>query len=61
MKYKIPCVWQSFGIVEIEADNLDEAIEKANNAPLPEAEYIEDSFEVDIEALEYYNDNGIKF
>lgn len=61
MKYKIPCVWQSFGIVEIEADNLDEAIEKAHDAPLPEAEYIEDSFEVDEEAIEYYNDNGIEF
>ena len=61
MKYKIPCVWQSFGLVEVDADNLDEAIKKAENAPLPESEYIEDSFEVDIEALEYYNDNGSKF
>ena len=59
--YKIPCVWQMYGIMHIKAKSLEDAIEKAEDAPLPDGDYVSDSFEVDIEALEYYNDNGIKF
>jgi hypothetical protein len=46
------------GLVEVEADNLDEAIDKAidkaaaDETPLP---YIDASFEVDEEEIELYN------
>jgi len=60
MKYRIPCVWQCYGVVEIEASSMEDAIEKAKDAPLPNGDYIDDSFEVDIESLEYHNENGIK-
>lgn len=46
--YKIPMVWQMYGYVEIEADSLDEAIQQAQDAPLPEnGSYVEGSFDVD--------------
>ena len=60
MKYKIPSVWQMYGVMEIQAENLDEAIEKAHDAALPDGDYLQDSFEVDEASLEYHNDNGIE-
>ena len=48
--YKIGVVWQMYGYVEVEAESLAEAIHEADFAPLPEnGEYIEGSFEVDVE------------
>ena len=37
--------------MEIYAENLDEAIQKAEEAMLPEGEYIDSSFEVNTELL----------
>ena len=46
--YKIPVVWSMIGYVEVEADSMSEAINKAVDAPLPvDGDYIEGSFEVD--------------
>ena len=48
--YKIPVVWQMMGTVEVQAESLDDAVEKVldTSVPLPEdGEYIEGSFEVD--------------
>ena len=28
-KYKIPCAWEMYGVMEVEADSLDAAIETA--------------------------------
>ena len=47
--FKIPVSWEMHGIVEIEADSLDEAIQvfddTSDNIPLPkESEYIDGSF-----------------
>lgn len=51
--YKIPVTWQSWGIMSIEADSLEDAKEKAlGDAPLPEANYVEDSIEIDEANLE---------
>ena len=48
--YKIGVVWQMYGHVEVEANSLAEAINEAQDAPLPDnGEYIEGSFEVDVE------------
>lgn len=48
--WKIPCVWQMYGYLKIEANTLEEAIEKAYDADqgLPDdGDYIDNSFEVD--------------
>ena len=46
--YRVPVVWQMYGYVEVEADNVSEAIHAAMAAPLPDdGSYIEGSFEVD--------------
>lgn len=57
MHYTIPCVWQNYGHMNIEADSLEEAIEKANgpDEELPRGEYVEGSFEVDRDVLLDWN------
>lgn len=46
--YKVPVVWQMYGYVEVQADSINEAVNKAYDAPLPDdGSYIEGSFEVD--------------
>jgi len=55
-EYKIPCVWQQYGFLTIEADDWDEAIEiaEAEDTPLPtESEYVMASFEVDHDMIEF--------
>ncbi len=50
MIYKIPVSWEVCGEVEIEADSLEEAIDKAwdDEIPLPtESHYIDASWQVD--------------
>ena len=46
--FRIPVEWASFGVVDIEADTLEEAIAKfdetINDISLPEADYIDGSF-----------------
>lgn len=54
--YKIPVVWQSWGIVEVEANSLEEAMDKAREGSLPRnGAYIDDSIEVDLEGISTYN------
>lgn len=54
--YKIPVVWQSWGIVEVKANSLEEAMDKARAGSLPRnGAYIDDSFEVDLEGVATYN------
>jgi hypothetical protein len=55
-EYKIPCSWQMYGTLNIEAEDWDEAIEKAEEGdfPLPtDGSYVEASFEVDYDIVEY--------
>ena len=56
-KYKIPCGWEMYGVMEVEADSLDAAIETARlHGELPtNADYVNSSFEVDMEVVESYN------
>jgi hypothetical protein len=50
MQYKIPVIWSMIGTQIVEADSLEEAIELAEDLPLPkDGDYIEGSFEVDQE------------
>lgn len=57
MKYKIPVSWEMCGIVEVEADSLDEAILEADDdcTPLPEGSYVDGSFRVDADFAAEYN------
>jgi hypothetical protein len=63
--FKIPVEWAMYGICEIEANNLDEAIEifnqKQDELPLPEGDYIDGSFkgnfdEEDMEVIKLINE-----
>lgn len=55
--YKIPVIYSVWGLVEVEAESLAEAIQTAEGGDLPDKpEYIEDSFEVDIEGIEIHNE-----
>lgn len=49
--YKIPVSWEMYGYITVQANTLEDAIEMAENFPLPDGSYIEDSFKIDIEAL----------
>lgn len=60
MKFKIPVNWIMSSYVNVEANSLDEAIEVAQYqwAELPvNGEYIDDSFDVNIQCAEEMNDN----
>ena len=52
--YKVPVVYTMYGYVEIEAESPEEAVKEVEDGggdmPLPmDGEYIEGSFEVDVE------------
>ncbi len=58
--YNIPCTWTVYGNMAIEAETLKDAIEYAHsNEPLPDGDYLPDSFKVDHGALHLYNDEDI--
>jgi len=48
-KFKLMCTWTLFQEVEVEATDLDEALDKAHNEmDLPsDGEYLSDSFQAD--------------
>ena len=57
--YRIPCNWTVAGTMEIQANSLGEAIELANEAPLPtDNDYIEGSFEINDQMIPYLNNEG---
>jgi len=57
--YEIPCVWEVYGTLEVEASSLEEAIELAEDTEqygLPETYgYIDGSFQVDRDIAEEIN------
>jgi uncharacterized protein YqgV (UPF0045/DUF77 family) len=56
--YKIPVSWSVMATMEIEADSLAEAIEKADEASLPtDPEYMDGSFEIIREVISCANQN----
>ena len=54
-EYTIPCSWQMYGYMKVEADSLKDAIKKADDMPLPDGDYVTDSFEVDEQMVEELN------
>lgn len=60
--FKIAVEWSSYGVISVEAENLEEAIKYAHDnideLPIPEEwEYLEDSYQIndDKDLLEYLN------
>lgn len=49
MTYNIPILWQSYKVYTVEADNLQDAVDKSLKQFLsePDENYINDSFEID--------------
>ena len=56
--FKVACSWEVYATMDIEAESLDEAMDIAQfDSPLPnEPSYIEDSFKIDYEGTDTYND-----
>ena len=55
-KYTIPCSWQMYGHIHIEAGSWDEAIEIAedDSTSLPsDGDYVDGSFEIDHDIIEF--------
>ena len=52
--YRLPVYWQMYGFVEVKADNIVDAVAIAKEtARLPkDADYVDDSFEVDYGILD---------
>lgn len=62
--YSIPITWESYKRYIVNAENLQEAAQKALRQFLSEPDelYLEDSFQLDEEGLEeYYPDETIDF
>jgi hypothetical protein len=57
-KYIIPCSWELYGEMEVEADSLEEAvtIAESDESGLPEGTYVEASFRVDHDVMEELNE-----
>jgi len=56
--YEIPCTWEVYGTLEIEADSLEEAIELAerDDSPMPDdSDYVDGSFQVERDIAEEIN------
>lgn len=60
-QYKIPATWSVSATFDVEADCLQEAIEKVETgeepARLPRGSYIDDSFEIDDDVLQEFHPN----
>lgn len=59
-RFLVPCEWTVTHTFNIEADSLDQAIEKAHNGeggttPLPLGQYMDDTFEVNNREAEELN------
>lgn len=47
--WEVPVVWENWGVCQVEAETMDEAIQKAigPDTSLPEGHYVDDSIRVD--------------
>ena len=45
--FKIEVSWTMTDLLEVEADSKEKAVEIAQNGPLPNGSYLDDSFSVD--------------
>ncbi len=58
--YTVAVYWEMYGYDEVEAESLEEAVslvgDRHSERPLPTADIVEDSFKVDYEATEDFNE-----
>lgn len=45
--YRVDCQWSLVGCYTIEASTEEEAIQLANELPLPDGDYLDGSFDID--------------
>lgn len=55
--YLIPVYWTVSGTIEVEADSLVKAIQLADSSPLPQGDYIEGSYQVNNQFIQFANDD----
>jgi len=61
MVYKIPVYWTMCDTMEVEAESLKEALDKAIDVlPLPDGIYVDGSFTVEMETLNYNYPNEVR-
>lgn len=57
--HKVAVIWTETGILETKAESVEEAIKKVDkdkdNIPLPEGDYLDGSFEIDVETTKLIN------
>lgn len=57
--YRIAVIWTETGVIKVNAKNVEDAIRKANETKettlLPEGEYLDGSFEIDVETTKILN------
>lgn len=58
IEYKIPVSWSMIGTMTIKAKSLKEAVALAEEAPLPEGTYVDDSFRVETEDEDFPKEDG---
>lgn len=56
-KYVIPVLWMVADIVTVEAEDLKSAIKIVAEGPLPDGEYVDDSFQVDAAGIPENNED----
>ena len=58
--YELQCLWQMCGTIHVVAPSFEAALDKAYaDTPLPDGEYITDSFEVDVEDTTLEGNNNM--
>ena len=56
-QWKVSCTWECYGVAYAEAETLEEAVEivQADDFPLPTGDYVDGSFETDIQMSQLLN------
>jgi hypothetical protein len=53
--FRIPVTWMECGVYFVKADTLEQAKDIAQDANLPEGDYLDNSFEIDHESIESFD------
>jgi len=53
-QYRVPCTWENYGILYVEAESAEQARIIADEMPLPSGDYVDGSWEINEEMFEYF-------
>ena len=53
-QYRVPCTWETYGLLYVEAESAEQAKIIADEEPLPSGDYVDGSWEIDEEMFEYF-------